>query len=295
MNTPAIADKLMARLIARIMYKPFGPVRPSKNTCIRNLEKEVPVDEAEYNTWNKEEFLLANDGIEIPAEYHPVKNAKGVAILAHGFGQNRYVMIPQARMFREMGYSTVIFDQRHFGESKAPNGTFSVREATDLVALVEWAKRKCGEDTRIVVLGVSMGAMTVMHAMAATDKIDAAVEDCGPAEMERILDPFYKSVSNKPNRFLKDVIRKASAGYGAPSQDNRPVKDVAKSDIPLLVIHGEADSLVSLDHAHDIIAAAKNPKSRIKTFPGREHAYSIQDREVYRETVAVFLKDVFEE
>ena len=76
-------------------------------------------------------------------------------------------------------------------------------------------------------------------------------------------------------------------------KDNRPIADVAKSNTPILVLHGEADSLVSLQHARDIIAAANNPISSMRSFPGREHAYSILDYEIYRETVAQFLHDVF--
>lgn len=295
MSAPALIQKFMAKTIANMMYKPWGFVHPNKKQVMKNTQRDIPMDIADYESWEREEFLLPNGEIEIPAEYHPVPDAKGVAILAHGFGQNRYVMIPQAKLFRAMGYSTLFFDQRHFGVSKAPCCTFSVKEATDLVALIRWAKERCGENTRIVVLGVSMGAMTVMHAMALTDQIDAAIEDCGPSEMESILEPFYATVSKTPNPYLTETVHRLSAELGAPSWENRPVDDVVKSEAPLLIIHGEADSLVSVEHAGKVLAAAKNPLSTIKTFPGREHAFSIQDGEIYRETLLQFLNSVFHE
>ena len=49
--------------------------------------------------------------------FHPLEHARGCAILAHGFGQNRYAMVPYAEVFRKLGFSTVLFDERRFGES----------------------------------------------------------------------------------------------------------------------------------------------------------------------------------
>lgn len=287
--------KLLAWKFANLMYKPSGFTRPSRKAVMEHTSKDVGLDLCTiYSTWEKETFLLNNDGIDIPAEYHPVANAKGIAILAHGFGQNRYAMLPQAKIFRDMGYSTVLFDQRHFGESKAPNSTFGIKEASDIVALAEWSRKRHGNNSRIVVLGVSMGAMALMHALAVTDQIDAAIEDCGPAEMETVLDTLHRSVFGFSNQFLEDTVRKISASYGVPSDRNKPVEGVAQSRIPLLVIHGEADSAVDVKQATEIYAASKNPISRMKTFPGREHAFSVQDADLYRKTIEEFLRDIFE-
>jgi len=144
-------------------------------------------------------------------------------------------------------------------------------------------------------LGVSMGAMAVMHAIGKSDEIDAAIEDCGPTDMERILDPFSAALFKTPNPYLYDAVSEISAKCGAPMKENRPIEGVAKSSVPLLIITGEADTLVSVQHAEDIMAAAKNPLSRLKTFPGREHAYSIQDYDIYRQCIQDFLNDVFGE
>ena len=295
MSTPRIIQKLLAKALAKMMYEPSGATRPSRKTVFTRESKSENMDlEKIYSEFSTELFSIkAIDGVEIPAEYHEVENARGIAILAHGFGQNRYVLTPQALIFHELGYSTIMFDQRHFGASKAPCSTFGVREADDLISLVQYARKRFGNDVRIVVLGVSMGAMSVMHAIGKCGDIDAAIEDCGPETMEMILDPFAAAISKDPNPYLRPEVSRKSAQYGVPMEENNPIEGVRKSDVPLLIIHGEGDSLVSTRHAHDIIAAARNPLSRMKLFPGREHAYSIQDFEVYKQTVESFLNDVF--
>ena len=292
----SLIQKAVARLLWEAIYKPFGPIRPSRKTVMEGESRTQGMDlEAVYAAFQTETFSVENDGIVIPAEYHPVPDAKGIAILAHGYGKNRYVLTPQAKLFHDLGYSTIMFDQRHFGISKAPNSTFSVKEAGDLLALVRWARDRFGEQTRIVVLGVSMGAMTVMHAIGQSTDIDAAVEDCGPADMERIIEPLSQGLNLGGNPYLKEAASRVSRRYGVPMEKNRPVDDVVKSDTPLLIIHGEADSLVSVQHARDILAAARNPLSRMKLFPGREHAYSIQDYDLYGACLKEFLADVFGE
>ncbi len=297
MSTPRFVQKILAKVIAKVMYEPSGSNRPSRKTVFERESRTENMDlEKLYSAFPIERFTLkAFDGVEIPAEYHEVENARGIAILAHGFGQNRYVLTPQAIIFHDLGYSTIMFDQRHFGESKAPCSTFGLREADDLITLVRYARNRFGKDVRIVVLGVSMGAMSVMHAIGKCNEIDAAIQDCGPESMEMILDPFVAALSMDPNPYLRQEVSKRSAHFNAPMEENNPIEGVRKSNIPLLTISGEADSLVSVQHAHDIMAAARNPLSRMKLFPGREHAYSIQDYEGYRQTVREFLDDVFSE
>ena len=295
MRLPRMIQKMLAKVIAGTMYRPFGSIRPSRRTVFERESRTENMDlEKIYSEFPIETFSIASaDDVMIPAEYHETENARGIAILAHGYGQNRYVLTPQARIFRDLGYSTIMFDQRHFGESKAPCSTFGVKEADDLIALTRYAKERFGSDVRIVVLGVSMGAMSVMHAIGKCDLIDAAIQDCGPESLDMILDPFYAALSKEPNPYFRSEVSRISARLGASLEENKPIEGVRKSSVPLLSIQGEADSLVSPQHAIDITAASGNPLSRIRMFPGREHAYSIQDYDEYSSEINRFLTDVF--
>lgn len=287
-------DKFGAKVMTEMMFRPSGPVRPSKKTVMERTMRDTGFDLEDFETWEKEDLLLENGDVTIPASVYPLKNAKGIAILAHGFGQNRYVLIPQAELFRKKGWSLIMFDQRHFGASKAKNGTFSVKEADDLIALAKWAKERFGEDTKIITLGVSMGAMTVMNAIGRTDLFDAAIEDCGPSRLEKIGDLLYRVVFGKSNPYFIPVLRDTAKKYGLELDKISPVDSVAVSDTPLLAIHSEGDSTVPVQCVYEIKDAMKNEKSRIEVFGNYEHAFSICDKEHYRKTVETFLNDVFE-
>ena len=294
MKTSAVTMKLSARLMARLMYKPAGPVRPSAETVINRTLKDTGFDLDAYRGWEREEIRLENDGVRIPAVFYPVPGAKGTAVLAHGYGQNRCVLIPQAEIFRELGWNVILFDQRHFGESRAKNGTFSVKEAGDVAALAGWAKQKCGQDFPVAALGVSMGAMSVMNAISQTSLIDAAIEDCGPARLSDIYETFFEVSFGFTNPYFPKAVQKESDKYGVDASRTCPIESVARSDTPLLVIHSKGDRTVPVKLAPEILAASKNPLSRMQLFGEQyDHAYSINDRALYKETVSAFLRDVF--
>lgn len=289
-----ISDILTAHIMSAMFLKPSGASRPNRKTVMEKSLKDMGFSVDDYLKWETEYFTLKSGNIEIPVEYHPIKNHKGIAIMSHGFGQNRYILIPQAEILRKEGYSVIMYDQRHFGDSKAPVCSFGYYESDDLIALVNWAKNKAGQDTRIVVLGVSMGAMSLMTALGKTNMIDAAIEDCGPARMTEIYEPFFKAVLKKENPALESVYTKKAAKYGIDVSKILPIEGVRESDKPLLVIQSDADSLVSVETAKEILAASQNKKSDIKVFPKVEHALSITYFEEYSQVVHEFLAKVFE-
>ena len=290
-----VAEYFMANFMATYILTPPSKLCPTpeqikeRKTCEISAERAVYADADfdAYEEWETERFFCENNGIHIPAVFHPLEHARGCAILAHGFGQNRYAMVPYAELFRKLGFSTVLFDERRFGESKAPYGTFGIKEATDVAALVEWVKQRCGQDTKIVLLGVSMGAVSVMNALKYTDDVDYVVEDCGFIRVSQGLPFVYRSMVHIPNPFLMPVVKKRAKKYGFDMLDNNPIDVVKNSKVPICVVHGDMDRAVSVE------CVMKNPKSRVEIYEGRDHAYSICDKERYTRMLSDFLDEMF--
>lgn len=290
----------LAEFYSILLFTPPVRFRPTKEQVIANDAKEFAskhamysgADYEGYEKWETEKFLLENNGAEIPAVFHRLENARGCVILAHGFGQNRYAAVPYAELFRELGFSTLLFDERCFGESKAVFGGFGELEAGDIVALVGWVKKKCGKAEKIVLHGVSMGAMSSMNALALSDEIDYVIEDCGPARAMEGAMFVVKSIIPLPNPFVKSLITRKSGILGLHVKENNPIESVRNSNIPVCVIHGDADKAVPVSDAEDIFKACKNPKSRLEIFPSKGHAYSICDVDRYKAVLADFLKEI---
>lgn len=290
----------LAKFIAILLFTPPTKFRPTKEMVINNVVKEFASNQYvyskanfdEFDKWKKEIFICENGNIKIPTEFHPIDNAKGCVILAHGFGQNRYAAVPYAEIFRKLGYSTLVFDQRCFGESTARNGSFGELEATDVITLIKWVKNKMGKETKIILHGVSMGSITSLNALQYTNDIDGVIADCGPSRGYRGAKVVSYSLIPLPNPYLMPFIIRRANSLGVHLKDNNPIDSLSHSNVPVLIIHGDADKSVPISDAIEMKEVFKNPKSRLEIFPGRGHAYSICDRTRYEEIVEDFLKAI---
>ena len=92
-----VAEYFMANFMATYILTPPSKLCPTpeqikeRKTCEISAERAVYADADfdAYEEWETERFFCENNGIHIPAVFHPLEHARGCAILAHGFGQNR--------------------------------------------------------------------------------------------------------------------------------------------------------------------------------------------------------------
>ncbi len=85
-------------------------------------------------------------------------------ILFHGHGGNRGDLSREAEVFEKMGYCVFMTDFRAHGESDGNVCTIGYDEAKDVKAVYEDVKKNFGN--KIVLWGVSLGAATILKAMA---------------------------------------------------------------------------------------------------------------------------------
>ena len=285
---------LMVRFIGKSIFATPAKFAPTKEKVYEEVKSLFGYDMEYYETWIKEEFTVKNEEHIIHAEYHPIENSKGIAIVAHGFGQNRYVMVPHAEILRKLGFSTVLFDQRAFGMSKGEQGTFGEKEGSDVAKLIDWARERFGEDIKIVLCGASMGAMSVLNSQKYTREVDAIIEDSSPDCVANVIKPFYKTLSPLPNPFLWNVVQQGKK-KGIDLTKNNPVEIAAQINAPVLVMHGDQDRTVPVEMGQHIYSVLKNPKSHIEIFKGKDHTLEIIEFDRYYQVVKKFIENVFSE
>lgn len=284
-------DIRRAQQFAQMILHPSGEQRPDRAQVLERLAGQMAFDSAQFSSWEREAFVCHNGQTAIYGEYFPIRNAVGCAVLAHGFGQERHIMIPQQALFRELKFDTILFDQRAFGESTESCCTFGVKEARDTACVVDWARRKCGGDARIVLLGVSMGAAASMNALRYTDNIDYLIEDCGFADIEHTIDSLYASMNaGAHNAHAAEVFLCAMAGLGLDMRAEKPIGAVSSSRVPVCIIHGTADSTIGAEHARRLYQVCRAPRSRLELFEGKEHALCVTDTGRYKKILQEFLE-----
>jgi len=151
-----------------------------------------------------------------------------------------------------------------------------VKERFDCRDWARYAAQRFGEDKPLFLMGISMGAATVLMAsgLELPRNIRGIVADCGfttpwdimahVARRDYRLPPF-------PLLYLLDGLARLRAGFRLKGADTR--KALERNRIPVLFLHGEEDSFVPLSMTEENFAACRAEK-RLYTVPGAGHAQS---------------------
>lgn len=229
-------------------------------------------------------WLTTRDGVRIDAHHDPGPAGLGI-VLAHGLtGAWRRPAVRRAAVALSRVGGVVSFDFRGHGRSGGQS-TVGDREVLDLAAAVAWA-RELGYP-RVATVGFSMGAaVAIRHAASAGDgELAGVVAVSGPSRW------FYRDtvairrvhwLIEKPlGRFAGRVWRRtriaASGWHTIPEPPDAAAARIAPT--PLLVVHGDADALFPVEHAHALHAAAGEPK-QLWIEPGFGHAENAASREL---------------
>ena len=166
------------------------------------------------------------------------------------------------------GYVAVLPDYRIYPEAKFPQ--FVDDGAAALSWVVSHAAQIGGDPNRIFLAGHSAGAH--LAGMLAYDP--ARLTRVGlPAGLVRGFIGLSGPYALDPNTDTYRAI--FAAPYGLA--DWQPVLLARTGAPPALLIHGEADDVVYVSHAHKMVAAlqAVNVPVTLRTYPGRGHADTV--------------------
>lgn len=217
-------------------------------------------------------------------------------ILCHGYTDTRYGMIKYFPVFTGLDYNIIIYDERGHGENKKFPCSFGIREAKDLIAVINDTKERYGKDIRLGIMGESLGGGTVMTALKYKPEVEFCIDDCGFADIVGVL---KKGVHDTFKLLPSAVVYMASAAakvvYGESFTAARPIDSLYDNEIPLLVMHGTGDDFILPENGQRVYDADKGYK-QICFIDGAEHASSVlKDRKKYIEVAQDFIKKVLQE
>ncbi len=114
------------------------------------------------------------DGVRLDGWFHPSSNGATV-VLAHGFGQGRLGLLPEARILADAGYGLLLYDARGHGTSEG-SVTLGYKEQLDLAAALAFVRGRPDVDpAHVGALGFSMGAVALAHVAAEDPELRAIV------------------------------------------------------------------------------------------------------------------------
>ncbi|MBE6686969.1 MAG: alpha/beta hydrolase [Ruminococcaceae bacterium] len=241
-------------------------------------------------------YTESKDKLSLHARYYHNTDGAPVAIMAHGYRSNSTHDSGGAyRMFTERGYNVLIPDQRTHGKSEGHTISFGVKERYDILKWIEYITNRFGDDTAIVLMGVSMGAATVMMCSDLDLKADVKgiIADCGYTSPKDIISRVMKEKMNLPPKLFYPLVKLSARIFGGFDPDeSSPVSSVKNSKYPILFIHGDADSFVPYYMSEKLYEECTSKKTFLGVH-GADHGISfIIGQKEYFDAVDKFLLEI---
>ncbi|MDE7188251.1 MAG: alpha/beta hydrolase [Lachnospiraceae bacterium] len=251
-------------------------------------------------------YTTSFDGLKLHATYFPAvmegeqelhTGINKVVICFHGYtgeGLSNHMAIGD--YFLKHGYAMLLPDARAHGQSEGEYIGFGCLDRQDALGWINWVIRECGEDVKIMLHGTSMGGATVLmtSGLELPDNVKGIVSDCGFTSPKEVFTHVLNSMYHLPAFPAiqgADLINRKLAGYGMDECNAK--YEVQKAKVPILFIHGSADTFVPCSMCQEIYDNCRSPKRKL-IVEGAAHAESYyKEMEIYEKALDEFAEEIF--
>lgn len=214
------------------------------------------------------------DGLLLRGWFFPVSSDRA-AILVHGKDGNRADSDHLQRVARILvrdGYSLLLFDLRGHGESEGERFSLGLHERKDVAAAVDHLVARGFPIRRIALFGESMGAGTVIQALALRPDVGAVVADSAYADGRTIVEDAGPSDTGLPGILTPGILLGAKLLVGLDADLVDPERIVrSQPNRAFLFIHCDGDGVVLPKHAERLRAASANGATELWLARGCGH------------------------
>lgn len=240
-------------------------------------------------------FITSEDGLTLRGYYiEPYPERKKVMIIVHGYTANHIIGSQFINLFTEEGYNVLLVDQRSHGRSEGTYATYGYYERQDLDRWVAWVRERVGHEAFIGLHGQSMGGGTVLMYAGINKHAKFIIADCPYSDMEELMKYQMKELNHVPHfPFIALLERSLNRIAQFSMKQVKPIREVANKDIPLLLIHGKADTFVPTRMSEQIYQEKTEGLTKLVIIDDAVHANAYPtDRQKYESAVHDFLKEV---
>jgi alpha-beta hydrolase superfamily lysophospholipase len=193
---------------------------------------------------------------------------RGTLVYLHGIADNRSSAAGVVERFGKRGLDVVAYDSRAHGESQGSICSYGFHEKRDLHRVVDTV-----QSGPVILLGTSLGAAVALQAAATDPRVTAVVaaetfSDLRTAATERA--PFFFTAG-----LIDQAFRIAEQQGGFDVDSVSPLASAAQVRVPVLLVHGAADTHTPPEHSRRVLAALAGP-SRLILVEGARHNESLR-------------------
>ena len=228
----------------------YEPYHETITSCVKQV-LEVPFEEV---------FVTSFDGLKLAGRYYHLRDNAPLIIFFHGYrcsslrdGNGIFLYT------RKLGFNVLLVDQRAHGKSEGKTITFGVKGRYDCKSWVDYAVQRFGKDQKIYLSGLSMGGATVLMAadIGLPENVIGILADCPYSSPKAILCSVIKQL-RFPVKLTYQMAKLSAKWIGKFNiEEASAIASVRNSEIPILILHGNADDFVPCYMSMDCLAAGK--------------------------------------
>ncbi|UUX34959.1 alpha/beta hydrolase [Fundicoccus culcitae] len=259
---------------------------------------EIEIDQVWWTKVDRQELIMTSyDNLKLHAYRVTNENPNDLwMICVHGYTSNATQSIPFARRFYEKNYNIIMPNLRGHGQSE---GDYFGMGWTDRMDIIYWINFIIQQNpqAKIALFGISMGGSTVMMTAGEPlpNNVFAVINDCGYSSVWAEFSYQVKLLYNLPNvpilNFVS-IITKIRAGYFL--EEANAIRQIKKTQLPILFIHGEKDTFVPSDMAEKLYQASAGEKDKMIVKNAGHGQSALLAGEAYWDKVFAFLNKYHE-
>lgn len=245
----------------------------------------------------KKVYITSFDGLRLAGHFWEAENPKRLIVMAHGWrGKWWQDCGYSAQFFHDIGCSILYIEQRAHGESEGDRMDFGVTERFDIARWVDAAARHMNpQGLPIYLCGVSMGAAAALMSAtlpAVENNVRGIVADCGYTSAIGVIREVFDDLTGGWGRMSAALADGAFRFHtGRSYREANTVRVMERCRVPVLFIHGGADSFVPVEMSRRNYAACAAKGKELFIVPGADHCMSyVVDMEGYQRRVAGFFR-----
>jgi fermentation-respiration switch protein FrsA (DUF1100 family) len=208
----------------------------------------IPAGEARRAGF-EEVTIETEDGVRLYAWWKAPQPGKALILYFHGNGGNLLNRADRARVLTQDGRGLLLLSYRGYSGALGKPSEEGLRRD----ARAAWRHLASYQPQRIVLYGESLGSGVAVR-LASEVRVGGVVLDAPFTSVPDVARPFFWFLP--VDLLVRDQYRS--------------IDRIAAIEAPLLVLHGEADTLIPVDLGRRLFAAAREPK-RLVTLPGVDH------------------------
>ena len=187
-------------------------------------------------------------------------------LIVHGWEAHARLLLPTASHLANRGYTVMVVSLPGYGLSSGPADFAGARSVAAVERALDRLRRSEGVDsTRIGAWGISQGATTVLQLAARRHDLKAVFAQSGIYDLAAV---ELTTTSDDLRRVLTE-----EAGGKKGWKRWSPMASVDRMKVPVMIFHGESDTVAPLAQANDYVTQLKAAGQTVglRLLPARGH------------------------